>query len=318
MLDYGPAGLEQTLDLLDQAGIQHLGAGLSREQALAPLTLEVGGVRIGLIDFCEGEDCTAAVDGPGTFGWEIDQAAQRAAQLAPEVDVLLVVAHCGREYAPLPPPYVVAAFHRVCDAAVDSAAQGAAARCAIIAHHPHVPQGIEIYRQCPILYSVGNFCFAQPREGFYRKVGYLVHLDLDGDGVQGFEIVPYLVGAEGLRRIQDPLRRWVLQRLRQVSTPIADPRRVRAAWEAFIDRMGEEGLIAQLPDPCQGPLSAKQWANLRNAYVTPAHRELWIDATTRLLQGEMGTAPAWARALVDEWAALPVDEAHAHASGAVE
>jgi poly-gamma-glutamate synthesis protein (capsule biosynthesis protein) len=309
ILDYGPAGLDQTLDLLQGAGIQHLGAGLSRAQALAPLTLDGGGVRIGLVDLCEGEDCTTATDGPGVFGWEIDEAASRAARLATEVDVVLIIAHCGREYAPLPPPYVVAAFHRICDAALD------AAPCAVVAHHPHVPQGIELYRGCPIFYSTGNFCFAQPREGFYRKAGYLVHLDLDANGVQGFEIAPYQIGTEGLQRLQDPLRRWLLQRLRQVSQPLADPRQVRSAWEAFIDRVGEEGLMAWLPDPRQAPLSDKQWANLRNTFVTPAHRELWIDATTRILQGEMGTAPAWARALVDEWAALSVAEAHERALG---
>jgi poly-gamma-glutamate synthesis protein (capsule biosynthesis protein) len=32
---------------------------------------------------------------------------------------------------------------------------------AIIGHHPHVVQGMEIYKQRPIFYSLGNFIFDQ-------------------------------------------------------------------------------------------------------------------------------------------------------------
>ena len=62
---------------------------------------------------------------------------------------MLVIFHGGREYAPCPPPYVVNALRRFARAGA----------CAVVAHHPHVPQGIEIVEGVPIAYSQGNFVF---------------------------------------------------------------------------------------------------------------------------------------------------------------
>jgi poly-gamma-glutamate synthesis protein (capsule biosynthesis protein) len=33
---------------------------------------------------------------------------------------------------------------------------------AIIGHHPHLMKGVEIYRGCPVFYSLGNFAIEQP------------------------------------------------------------------------------------------------------------------------------------------------------------
>lgn len=49
--DHGRAGLSQTLQLLDAAGIPHTGAGLTLGQALKPVVLDVSGVRFGFVAF---------------------------------------------------------------------------------------------------------------------------------------------------------------------------------------------------------------------------------------------------------------------------
>jgi poly-gamma-glutamate synthesis protein (capsule biosynthesis protein) len=299
MLDYGPEGLRQTMRLLGDAGIESVGAELSPEDAFAPLVVRAGGIHLGVINFCEGEDCTTARDGPGVFGWEIARVQETVEALAAQTDAVVVIAHCGREYTPLPPPYVVHAFHRIADAGADI----------VIGHHPHVPQGIEQYRGCPILYSLGNFCFDQPVDLFYRKAGYMVELELSREGLAGFRIIPYTIGPGGLTRMVDPVRSQFLDRLRRVSEPLGDESQVREAWEAFIDRLGEDGLRDQFHRMVgDGHLSPAQWPALRNRFVTPAHRELCTDAMTRIIRGEMGSAAGWARALVHEWCTLTVEE----------
>jgi len=42
---------------------------------------------------------------------------------------------------------------------------------AVVGHHPHIVQPFEIYRGCPIFYSVGNFAFGS---GNSRAEGLLV------------------------------------------------------------------------------------------------------------------------------------------------
>jgi hypothetical protein len=44
---------------------------------------------------------------------------------------------------------------------------------AVVGHHPHIVQPFEIYRGCPIFYSVGNFAFGS---GNSRAEGLLVAL----------------------------------------------------------------------------------------------------------------------------------------------
>lgn len=86
-----------------------------------------------------------------------------------QADVVLVSIHThemkdGRKE--LPPDFLVEFAHHC----IDSGAQ------AVIGHGPHILRGLELYKQCPIFYSLGNFIFhnetvaALPAD-FYEKYG---------------------------------------------------------------------------------------------------------------------------------------------------
>jgi len=298
--DCGPEGLRETIEVLRKAGIRHVGAGMCEADAVAPLTVEAGGVRLGIVNFCEGEDCTGSHAGPGTFDWDVERAAATVSRLRADVDVVFAIVHAGREHTPLPPPYLVQAYRRIAEAGAH----------AVIGHHPHVPQGIEIHRGVPILYSLGNFVFYQDVPFFYRKSGYFVEFQVRRGGLAGFRLTPYLVTPEGLRLMDGKLRGWFFERLQRVSKHLDNAASVQAAWEAFIDHLGPGELPLRLSgfremfeqDARVGA------AKLRNVFITPAHRWFWVDAATRLVQGQYGTSPDWARALVAEWCTLPVED----------
>src|SRR5512142_605310 len=74
VLDYGVAGLEETLDVLDRRGVMAVGAGLTGDQAHRPLTVTIDGSRVHVVNVSEGEDLTASEGGPGVFGWDIPRA----------------------------------------------------------------------------------------------------------------------------------------------------------------------------------------------------------------------------------------------------
>jgi hypothetical protein len=66
-----------------------------------------------------------------------------------QADLVIPFFHWGREGVHEPEPYQVQLAHAAIDA-------GAAA---VIGSHPHVLQGMELYKNAPVVYSLGNFVF---------------------------------------------------------------------------------------------------------------------------------------------------------------
>ena len=293
VFDYGTEAFRETLTLLDDHGIRTVGAGMSAEEARRPLVLEVSGVRIGIVNFSEGEDLTAALSGPGVFGWDVDAVVESIRAVRPDVDILLVVCHGGVEYIPFPPPYLAEAFGRVAEAGADL----------IVGHHAHVPQGIQFVNGVPICYSLGNFVFWQETDLLYRKLGYLVKAGVSREGLAHLDIIPYGIGPESLGLLQRDERAHFFEALKRVTLPLAQPEGIAEAWHGFLRHYGIKGFrdeIAMiLAKMDQEP--AKGAAMLRNRVATMQHREHWIDAMTRIMDGTIDEAPQWACDLAVEW-----------------
>jgi poly-gamma-glutamate synthesis protein (capsule biosynthesis protein) len=293
VFDYGPEAFDETVRLLDNNGIQWVGAGMTAEKAHQPLVIEINGIRLGIVNFSEGEDLTAAIEGPGVFGWDVDRAADIVAALKTKTHIVLVICHCGVEYTAFPPPYVAAAFQRMVDAGADL----------VIGHHPHVPQGIQIYKGAPICYSLGNFVFYQETELIYRKLGYMVEARFSRTGVSGICVIPYEILSDKLALLTGRKRQWFLDALAKVSSPLADNRNIEAAWNGFLRWYGIDGFnreITMLMDKMAAEPS-KGAAMFRNRIATMQHQRHWIDALTRIVNGTIDDAPEWAMELNEKW-----------------
>jgi poly-gamma-glutamate capsule biosynthesis protein CapA/YwtB (metallophosphatase superfamily) len=67
---------------------------------------------------------------------------------------------------------------------------------AVIGSHPHVTQGVEMYRGRPIVYSLGNFVFDlldQPA----NAVGWVLQLVVDREGVLRFSTKAVQIDEQG-------------------------------------------------------------------------------------------------------------------------
>ncbi len=293
VLDYGLDAFSETVNVLRESGIRAVGAGLTAEGARRPLTIEVKGLCVGIINFSEGEDLTAAVDGPGVFGWEVEKVVESVRALRRDADIVLVIAHAGVEYIPFPPPYLAEAFRRIAAAGADL----------VVGHHAHVPQGIEIFGGVPICYSLGNFVFYQNTDLYSRKRGFLLTAGISPEGLSHFQVTPYAIGPESLSLLKGADRAFFFDALQRVSHPLSHKGGVTEAWHGFLRHYGlkgfrdEIGMILSTMDrePQKGA------AMLRNRVATMQHREHWIDAMTRIMEGTIDTSPQWALDAAAEW-----------------
>jgi poly-gamma-glutamate synthesis protein (capsule biosynthesis protein) len=277
VLDYGVAGLRETLRVLARAGIRTVGAGLTDAQALAPLSLRVNGQAIHIVNVSEGEDLTATAGGPGVFGWDIGLAAAQARALKKLGGVVIVVAHCGLEYVPFPPPYVVETFRSLIEAGADC----------VIGHHPHVPQGIEWWQGRPIVYSLGNFAFYQPTTLHHRKTGFCVSLRCERGRVAAIELHPYRITDAGLRRLAPREARAFGRDLTRLSRPFRTAAGPARAWNAWLEYYGASGFRAEVTGILDRMASdpRKAAAMFRNRITTMQHVEHWETFLTRTING---------------------------------
>lgn len=210
--DYGERGLEETLEVLDAAGIVHTGAGMNEYQALQPAFKSVRGIRVGALAYCNrtGRDYgsrpfgDAAYDRYGFAYFSGDNLVRSVPDAAEQCDILVVYVHGGTEYA-IQPDAVgfneqFPAWHdeRIkFDVERDSATielehlaidLGADL---IIGGHPHVLQGFEIYEGVVIAHSMGNFAFDQ--NFFETWPSMLVCTELGRDGVEDLWIEPVFI-----------------------------------------------------------------------------------------------------------------------------
>jgi poly-gamma-glutamate synthesis protein (capsule biosynthesis protein) len=300
VLDHGVAGLRETLRVLDRHAIRHVGAGLTEREAYAPLKLRAGALQVHVVNFSEGEDLTAARGGPGVFGWDIGRAIDNVRRCKAAGGVVIAVGHCGLEYVPYPPPYVVDAFRALADAGADC----------VIGHHPHVPQGFEWRSGKPIIYSLGNFVFYQPNVLHYRKTGFFVTVRFSGTEVSAVDLHPYRITDTGLRRLSVLEDRDFCRDLERVSEPFRKPRGHERAWNAYLAHYGVDGFAAEVLGILERMKSEppKGAAMFRNRVTTMQHSELWRT----FLTGMMATRPpryaARDRRTVEAWFTRVVKE----------
>jgi poly-gamma-glutamate synthesis protein (capsule biosynthesis protein) len=164
-LDYGQSGLDDTMETLDAAGIAYCARGRTA-------VYTVKGVKIGLIG--------------NTFPYQNGKRDIRAAvkELRGQGCAIVIASfHWGSEYE----PGFSAEQRAIGRAAIDAGAD------VVIGHHPHIVQGVELYKGRYILYSLGNFMFGGNTDPDDRD-SYLARLTFAVRGGEAeppqFEMIP--------------------------------------------------------------------------------------------------------------------------------
>lgn len=139
-LDQGRDGALDSLRALQEIGLITFGDEVRDDMESARGDLIIQNKRIALLGF-------NATEGP----IDREQAAQAISRSRATADRVIVYMHWGEEYQAKPSRSQIDLAHWFIDAGVD----------VVIGAHPHWVQSIEVYKNHPIVYSLGNFVFDQ-------------------------------------------------------------------------------------------------------------------------------------------------------------
>jgi len=170
ILDYGREGLKNTISVLDSIGLSHCGAGLTLDQAQQPAIIERNGFRVGFLGYSLTfpEEFWATRSSGGTnYPNNLKANLQQTDSL---VDFTVVTFHWGAEGSNYPKDYQKFFAHLSIDCGADL----------VIGHHPHVLQGLEIYKNRLIAYSLGNFSFSSYSRRSTESMILKTHLTKNG------------------------------------------------------------------------------------------------------------------------------------------
>ena len=202
--DKGLDGLYRTLDVLDEAGLAHVGTYRSqaeRDENSGIYVADVGGISVAFLSYTYGLngfqlssdtmyaanlfnlDYYTTLSQPNKALMETDLAAARAL----DTDLIAVMIHWGVEYDAYPQDYQT-------KIATDCFTAGADL---ILGAHTHCLQGISYISGKPVFYSLGNFVFGQSID---KTVA--VKVQVSSDGTVSYGLLP-VYAAGGTTKLMD-------------------------------------------------------------------------------------------------------------------
>jgi poly-gamma-glutamate synthesis protein (capsule biosynthesis protein) len=179
-LDCGRDALLDTIDRLERAGIQTVGAGRNERTAMEGRALEIRGVKVALLAFVAMplELVFDAPDKPSVAPASEEGVATSIRRARTKAHVVIVSFHWGREMDAHASDRQRALAHLAVDAGADL----------VLGHHPHVLQGVEKYRGRLIAFSLGGFLFDMQRPDARQSAVF--ECLLGRDGVSSARLIP--------------------------------------------------------------------------------------------------------------------------------
>jgi len=229
VLDWGVAGLQETLATLDAAGIRRAGAGRDLEEGMAPAVIPVPGKGRVLVFSCGFES-----SGIGR-GWAA-AARQPGVQLLPDLsmasvntldgqvrrlkragDIVVVSIHWGGNWDYSIPPLQRDFAHSLIDRAGVDVIHG---------HSSHHVKGIEVYKERPILYGCGDLLSDYEgitgHEEFRGELGLMFFLTLEPvtGRLRRFEMTPTRLRKLRINRALRDEAQWLVNVLNREGRPL--------------------------------------------------------------------------------------------------
>lgn len=228
IMDWGPIAMQDTMDALDSVNIAYTGAGKNLEEARRPAFITTpDGTKLAFLAYSlvYPEIFWAKKTRPGTpygdpsyFVPDIQKAKMMA-------DHVIVSFHWSDELQFYPSDYQKIYGRKAIDAGAS----------VVIGHHPHVLQGLQVYKGGLIAYSLGNFVFGS--RSTRLKDSIILGIDYDKNGLIQAKLYPLNVNNLEVE-FQPKLRHGA-----DAERVLQDLRTYSKEFRTVIESEGEVGLI---------------------------------------------------------------------------
>lgn len=221
--DFGEVGCEATLNLMNKWHIDTVGGGKNLEEASKVLYKTIGGIKFAFINVCEHEFTIAGKDKAGSNPLDVPVNVCQIMNAKKNADRVVVIVHGGNEFFQLPTPRMKKTYRCFVECGADI----------VVNHHQHCFGGYEIYKDRPIFYGIGNFCFESPKFKGVWNEGYMVKFTV-GEAIS-FEIIPYSQCKDVLTIsiYNDVEKARVFDRIGELNDIITDDEKLENAYKAF-------------------------------------------------------------------------------------
>ena len=202
----GTQGIVTAMEVLDELGVAHTGAGRTPRDALAPAVIDVNGTRLAILA-CDwiAPRYWVKDDRVGAQSCRQESLVDGIRSAAADADLVIVFPHWGKEYRAEPRAYQRRLAREWTAAGADI----------VIGAHSHWAGAIEDIDGKLVFYSLGNFVFDQSWQ-WQTQMGALLELTFNGDTLVQAWLHPTVIldqaqpnllhNDEDLRRVLDQMR----------------------------------------------------------------------------------------------------------------
>lgn len=187
ILDHDEEGLTNTINLLYENNIPHIGAGKNLDEAKKPFIIKSGNKKVGIYTCAEHEFTIAGKDTPGANPFDPFESLDHIADLKNKCDYVIVLYHGGKEYYRYPSPYLQKACRKMIDKGADL----------VICQHSHTIGAFEDYNTGKIVYGQGNFLFNKEVNEHW-DTGLLIRVEIKDS--MDIEYIPFVRTEIGIRQ----------------------------------------------------------------------------------------------------------------------
>ena len=236
MGDYGDVALLETLEILTANQLKYCGAGPDLETARQPAIVEVKDKQIAVLAYSNTFPFEYFADeaDPGTVRGKAEYFIPDIKAAKKWADLVIVSFHWSGELVTEPREYQELFGRKAIDVGADL----------VFGHHPHILQGVEVYRGRLIAYSLGNFAF-----GSYSKnvqTSGILRVTFQAGEMKRAEIVPINVSNHEVVFQPEILSGDAAEAV------IDEVRTLSEKWGTQVTMEGDSGIIQLKP---QNPLN---------------------------------------------------------------
>jgi poly-gamma-glutamate synthesis protein (capsule biosynthesis protein) len=197
IMDFGSAGLLDTMAALDHAGIAYAGAGPTLARACEPRLVQIAGKTIAVICAADARFSPATATSPGTCPARTDLLVEGIRAVGGSAQVIVVSLHMGLEHVSVPSVTQI----RLAEACLAAGAQ------VVHFHHSHCSSGAATNGRGVALFGTGNYIFTKTPKvripAARRTAAWRVRIDKASRKVVAVGAAPAVLDNAGLPRQLD-------------------------------------------------------------------------------------------------------------------